>query len=257
MDKGGRVADSIRKKYRLDILTYDELESLCFSMGAYSKYQNIDGAQGRILLNGSGESCVITINDKITYKPKRKFVLAHEFGHFNMHKQIPTFVCDENDLNDWNSKDRFEYEANDFAAELLMPSSVINQESRQKDISYELIKELANKFGSSITATSIQFCKYGPEPCCLIYSTSGIIEWFVKSEDFDLGYIDVGNNVPKNSIAGDYYSKGEIYDEKQVVDPEDWFNQEYEEEVLIYEDCFILEKYDSVISLIWRCEDYQ
>ncbi|MFB9245229.1 ImmA/IrrE family metallo-endopeptidase [Massilia antarctica] len=67
------------------------------------------------------------------YGPRRRFTLAHEIGHFCMHRSTnqTTFVDTKATMNRresfWN---RFESEANNFAAELLMPGALITSAGR-------------------------------------------------------------------------------------------------------------------------------
>lgn len=68
-----------------------------------------------------------------SYAPRRRFTLAHEIGHFCMHRATnqTTFVDTKATMNRsesyWN---RFESEANNFAAELLMPADLIRSVGR-------------------------------------------------------------------------------------------------------------------------------
>jgi len=69
-----------------------------------------------------------------SYTPRRRFTLAHELGHFCMHRATnqTTFVDTKATMNRsesyWN---RLESEANSFAAELLMPAGLIRSIGRE------------------------------------------------------------------------------------------------------------------------------
>ncbi|MDY4860070.1 MAG: ImmA/IrrE family metallo-endopeptidase, partial [Campylobacter sp.] len=66
---------------------------------------------------------VITINKYHSYE-RRRFTLAHEFGHYCMHRE---YLINNKSIKDValfrseNTKDKKEFEANEFAAKLLMP----------------------------------------------------------------------------------------------------------------------------------------
>ncbi|RFU46937.1 ImmA/IrrE family metallo-endopeptidase [Paraburkholderia sp. DHOC27] len=67
-----------------------------------------------------------------SYPPRRRFTLAHEIGHYCLHVAHPggsqSFNDDAKTLNrDASYWDKQEFEANNFAAELLMPVSLINE----------------------------------------------------------------------------------------------------------------------------------
>nr|VFK49283.1 MAG: Zn-dependent peptidase ImmA, M78 family [Candidatus Kentron sp. TC]VFK49569.1 MAG: Zn-dependent peptidase ImmA, M78 family [Candidatus Kentron sp. TC]VFK65188.1 MAG: Zn-dependent peptidase ImmA, M78 family [Candidatus Kentron sp. TC] len=98
-----------------------------------------------------------------TYIPRMRFTIAHEIGHLILHIDpeigIREFIDTKKTLNRkdsyWDSK---EYEANNFAAQLLMPIDLINMHGDEIISSYvsdtgkermpvtEFIREMANLF---------------------------------------------------------------------------------------------------------------
>jgi hypothetical protein len=71
-----------------------------------------------------------------TFAPRRRFTLAHEIGHYCLHVAPAggrqSFNDDAQTLNrDAAYWDRQEFEANNFAAELLMPIALINKHGSQ------------------------------------------------------------------------------------------------------------------------------
>lgn len=67
----------------------------------------------------------IYINDKLSYSQQR-IVLAHEIGHAVLHKELNVCFLE---ANTFFIKNRFETEANVFAAELLVPDEVIYRDN--------------------------------------------------------------------------------------------------------------------------------
>lgn len=84
----------------------------------------------------NGEPRVWLNPEENSYGPRRRFTLAHEVGHYCLHMAHPdgrqSFNDDAKTLNRdlayWDSQ---EFEANNFAAELLMPVSLINECGKQ------------------------------------------------------------------------------------------------------------------------------
>ncbi len=69
---------------------------------------------------------VVTLNPiENTYEPRRRFTIAHEIGHYCLHSnQHRRFIDTRKNMSRTGSYwDTYEYEANAFAAELLMPES--------------------------------------------------------------------------------------------------------------------------------------
>lgn len=84
--------------------------------------------------------------------PQRKrFTIAHELGHFFLHREFKNTFVDEVFARSGESN-QIEREANAFAASLLMPSSLINKAIEFKgwrEIDDEKIEELAELFNVS------------------------------------------------------------------------------------------------------------
>lgn len=111
---------------------------------------------------------------KNTSKERKRFTLAHELGHFMLH------MAPENDLNNFdpitdtvisfNRDDNWDYtemEANNFAAQLLMPSSSIKENTKKiinldPNITKEsLVEKLADLFQVSEVAMKFRLTKLG------------------------------------------------------------------------------------------------
>ena len=64
---------------------------------------------------------MIVVSDDAYASGKWRFVIAHELGHFLRHPELDQFrLCTDADMGTWYRAGP-EQEANDFAAELLMP----------------------------------------------------------------------------------------------------------------------------------------
>ena len=63
---------------------------------------------------------LIKISNKISDEGQKRFVIAHELGHFINERKKNIHGCTPADLLGYKSKKQFEKDANTFAAELLM-----------------------------------------------------------------------------------------------------------------------------------------
>jgi Zn-dependent peptidase ImmA (M78 family) len=107
-------------------------------------------------------------------KERQRFTIAHELGHYILHSKLDPLFIDKEEENkvtilyrDDNSSSGEYYkerEANSFAAALLMPKKLIEQEvtnsPNKKDLS-KLISELAKKFEVSKQAMNIRLSRLG------------------------------------------------------------------------------------------------
>jgi Zn-dependent peptidase ImmA (M78 family) len=94
---------------------------------------------------------------------RRRFTIAHELGHFILHKNEGTLFLDKNFsvllrsqmTPETVQKQRLEQEANAFAAAILMPEELLKMELELKQFDFgneEAQKELAKKFNVSSIA---------------------------------------------------------------------------------------------------------
>jgi Zn-dependent peptidase ImmA (M78 family) len=122
----------------------------------------------------NGEPYIWVNPMKNTSKERKRFTLAHELGHFMLH------MAPANDLNNFDSitdtvisfnrDDNWDYtemEANNFAAQLLMPKLSIKKHIKiiideHSNISKEsLVEQLADLFQVSETAMKFRLTKLG------------------------------------------------------------------------------------------------
>lgn len=105
----------------------DKIASLLGIAVNYDASLHESGTVGKIQFSNGYP--VVTINPlENTYEPRRRFTLAHEIGHYCLHSNEAREGFTDNrrtmSRNDsyW---DRFESEANSFAAQLLMPKLLL------------------------------------------------------------------------------------------------------------------------------------
>ena len=116
------------------------LEEIIYSLNGIIKYNPLTGSSGRILMNN--DSAIITVDSNITYEAKRNWVTAHEIGHLCLHKGITRLFSDtEKTLSDWYKNGPHEQQANEFAAELLMPTLLFKKKVAGRRLSIGLIED--------------------------------------------------------------------------------------------------------------------
>jgi Zn-dependent peptidase ImmA (M78 family) len=232
------------------------LEEIALARGVTSVQPvKIDGAQGRITWDD--EDAIISYDSKIELEGKRRFVIAHELGHFELHKGLLNgiHVDTEKSLNEWFATGSHETEANLFAAELLMPAPLFIEQAGKKRFDFNLIKTLSSAFKTSFTATILRYKDLGDYPLAVIYCEKKRVKWRFFTNDFCLQYLPQGMEVPINTVAIDFFDGDQLPDEPEVIDAEAWFEQDfnlkYHRRKRFYEQCFRIGK-DGVLSCIWN-----
>jgi Zn-dependent peptidase ImmA (M78 family) len=122
---------------------------------AYPLEDNVSGIL--VIENGVG---MIGYN-QMESRVRRRFTVAHEFGHFVLHKDVSTLFVDKmfrasKDHPAYKAhKKKYEQQANEFAAALLMPESFIRNEVARLNLDLgdaEGLNQLATIFDVSSTA---------------------------------------------------------------------------------------------------------
>jgi Zn-dependent peptidase ImmA (M78 family) len=150
------------------------IEALIRRQGIEIARKNLDDeTSGFVYVDSTASSTVIGLNVKHS-KARQRFTLAHELGHFVLHKTGGDHLhVDEKDFffrfrdkHSQDGSDQQEREANTFAAELLMPRAFLEADlAGIKDglsVSDEkVIRAMATRYGVSLQALSFRLANLG------------------------------------------------------------------------------------------------
>lgn len=145
------------------------IEKLASLVGATIRYRPLNNDLSGMVQRIDDKTAIIGINSYHADVRKR-FSIAHEIGHLVLHEDESLHV-DENVRsvvqfrNEYSSLgiDDKEIEANQFAAEILMPEQMLAKDvSKSKDRGPEaVIEELAELYDVSIQSMTIRLTKMG------------------------------------------------------------------------------------------------
>lgn len=113
------------------------------------------------------------------------FTLAHEFGHYLLHRSelIDGIKCKREDMFRWDSEHgRREAEANEFASYLLMPRNLFETKMQEGNLSLHLLQHVADDFNVSLTAAILKWLSFTTERAMLVVGKDGFIDWTRCSE---------------------------------------------------------------------------
>lgn len=132
-----------------------------------------DETSGLIYVDVKTDHAVVGLNVSHS-KTRQRFTLAHELGHFLLHKKNEgglhvddrDFFIKFRDHHSSDGSDHEEREANAFAAELLMPSSFLKRDAEELGEGLSLsdetaVRELASRYGVSLQALSFRLVNLG------------------------------------------------------------------------------------------------
>lgn len=168
----------------------------------------VQGCDARVN-GGNGKHRLIVINTQTEPETRRRFSLAHEIGHIELHPDVNQLaLCTMKNLFWYNQVRPEEREADLFATELLMPEPWFQPRCDESEPSFELIEHLAGDFNTSLTATAIRYIEFCPYTCALVGSRNGRITSTIMSDSFRSGVrggVREGRLEPE-SYAADFFT---------------------------------------------------
>jgi len=201
----------------------------------------------------AGQKGIIAVKATIRESSRKRFTVAHEIGHFVMpHHRLLKSVCDERKIDSFDATlSRPEVEANEFAAELLLPSTVLSKKFNLQEFSLREISVVATEFETSLTATVRCFLGLTALPCAMVWSSDNQARWCARSELFRF-YLPLAELPAAGSFAGRLFKGDVVPTDFAVVPAEMWLDRQSAERVgTILEHSIYLPNYNAVLTLLW------
>lgn len=229
-----------------------QVMEIAMERGAFVRERHLDGSEARLIRKGG--LGIITVNSGISEEGRKRFAIAHELGHFELHFISQLIFCTEQDMYVWNENKVQEIEANEFAASILTPKDIFVQSFKRGQPNMEVVRDLAGKFTTTLTATALRYVQLSLEPCAVVISRDGIIKWYKKSTSFDF-HVRVGEKLSPNTYAFDFYDGVDLPDKPQKAPAYAWLTGDIDGESEIFEHSLALRSYGVVLSLLWIHEE--
>lgn len=172
--------------------------------------EQLSGLEGALIVPKEKSEGAILIN-KDRHESRKRYTIAHELGHyvhpFHRANSPDGFRCKKSDLavtkakpNDPHS--RMEQQANEFAAELLMPERAVAsfvRDNGEADLSH--ILELARRHDVSREAAARRYIPRIGDPAAIIFSNGGVVRYARLNESFPKLSVCRGDQVPPQSVS--------------------------------------------------------
>lgn len=214
----------------------------------------LHGFDGALVRAPSGKKgWGIIYNKAIASRGRINFTLAHELGHYLVHRlSYPNgFQCGEQDVVRWDSEyGQLEHQANAFASYLLMPLDDFRRQINSRDpANLEILGHCAKRYNVSLIAATRKWLEYTERRAVMVISRDGFILWARSSEKAlrTGAYFRTSGNpiaIPTNSLAARGRIEGSE-DSGIELSAGTWFKDESCCEVAI-----VSEQYDFTISLL-------
>jgi len=230
-----------------------DLDTIAWKVGHLRvEYGELDTAEGRLV--ATDHNGVIRVKASIASEGRRRFIIAHEIGHYRLHKTRS--ICDTlKNLSMWEEGNP-ETEANVFAGELLMPERLLSPRLKGIEPGLAAVDKLAADFRTSSLATAVQFVTYTKEPVALVVTIDGKMRWMRRSASF--GYF-----IPLAKPPHVFTAAGEILSGKNgntggmvSVPAGAWLKGfDLKGRDVIMEDVREVRHYGMIVSLLWINEE--
>jgi len=230
-----------------------DIEAIAQYCGATVLYESLAGCAARIL--GYGDRAFITVSAHDS-RARQRFSAGHELGHWLLDRaRVSAFACTDAQIASSWSKNDPEKRANRFAASLLLPTSMFRDEARLRPITFEVARELASTFSTSLTATSIRLLDLGSFPAMLVCLEPGSRRW-----KWHLRSKDVPGSLWPVDLPGEGTFAAEILAGRQdsgcgEVGSWGWFDHPGVDRFSVHEDTLAIG--GVVLSLLWWKDESQ
>ncbi|WDP89326.1 MAG: ImmA/IrrE family metallo-endopeptidase [Desulfobacter sp.] len=241
------AAQELHKKYGIIFPEQIRLRDIAYAEKALVVEKSITSAAASLVRTKNKATIRISPGDR---EERQRFSIAHELGHLKLNHQngkIKT-VCSQKDMMSWYKKS-IETEANYFASELILPTTMLEKLCDVEEVDFRPVKEIAKTFRSSLTATAIKFVRLNSEKCALVYSENGKIVWSYGSQDWDF-FIQRGVPLDERTEAYEFFQRKELYDDPIETPADAWFNDKQGIGEVV-EHSIGSKEFDFVLSLLW------
>ena len=152
-----------------------------FNIGVEPKPSNTKGVSGMLIKQGDNFGIMYATH--IKNRGFQNFSIAHELGHYLLDGHIDNILNNGVHVSDseFSYSNKYEWEADWFASELLMPNFLIRDDIRQNDLTWQLVSNIANKCKTSLEATARRVIAISKEPCALLIQHDNKVWTPVKS----------------------------------------------------------------------------
>nr|WP_278250758.1 ImmA/IrrE family metallo-endopeptidase [Shewanella sp. 4t3-1-2LB] len=192
-----------------------------------------DAFQGALVKHSKKAKWKIIYNNALVSDGRINFTLAHEFGHYILHRSLQNeFSCTTDKYESYDSglMAKVESEADEFASCLLMPLHDFRKQTENNDVSIELLIHCANRYNVSLMAAALKWKDIIPKRVVVVAARDGFLLWASSNKAAYMSgvYIRTKNNavpVPDNSLMKSD-SCGSIHGKTQVTNARIWFPNE-------------------------------
>ncbi|WP_429500883.1 ImmA/IrrE family metallo-endopeptidase (plasmid) [Robbsia andropogonis] len=209
----GQRAEALVSEFGISSPSDLDVEAIAYDAGMDVQYENLEGCEATLV--GVNNQAIATIRPSGN-RGRERFSVAHELGHWNMHRGR-SFRCRVEDQSTNLASDApTEKEADSYAAHLLMPRYLFDPAIRSgaKIPTFKHIGEVAQDFEVSVAAAIIRMAEVDSLPVIVACYNAQGFRWrsfaphvprrwrLVQTLHDDSFAYDIVNGVESKQCAG-------------------------------------------------------
>lgn len=211
--------------------------------------ERLGGLEGA-LVTDSPEKADASILVNLNSPPeRRRYTVGHELGHYLLPLHVPSSTgsrCTSDDMRRTSATTnsgrrrskaidksvREEIQANEFAAELLLPRKLFRLDLQRRELDLSHVCEIAVRYAMSKEATARRYVMLHDEPSAVVFSKSGVVRYVIRHEEFPWVDVRPGGPVPKDSITARWRKAGDGVSDWDELEAGIWVSDETHETLL-------------------------
>lgn len=201
----------------------DDIEAIALGLGLRIEEVPVRAFEGGLLRIKEANAGTILISNSIRDAGRRRFTLAHELGHYLLpnHGRGEGY-CRGQKLDSWGSSlSRMEREANEFAAEVLMPAPLIS-DLLAAEPDYASASKISQRCESSLSASAYRLAELTSHRFAVIWSENGQVKWSKGSKEFQAEFRVRHDACDHSTLAAKCFAGKEVPMGYDLVKADSW-----------------------------------
>jgi len=226
-------------------------------IGLQLHYRNATSYEGALLRMKGVPRGYIVLSSEVQEVRRQRFTLGHEIGHYLLPDQQDLCQpCGKTQIESWDDAlAKPERDANQFAAEILMPRSIVQPFLRESP-RFSHIEQIAQACETSLTASAYRLCELSSFRVAMVWSEALRVRWYKPSEEF-VRWVRKGS-VRQDSYAFDAFEGRPVPATFEFVPASAWlFEKGLKPDARILEHSVPMPSYDGVLTLLFIPEEIE
>jgi hypothetical protein len=219
-------------------------------IGLQLHYRPAKSYEGALLRMKNIPRGYVVLSTEVREVRRQRFTLGHEIGHYLLPDQQELCQpCGKQQIESWDEElAKPERDANQFAAEVLMPRSIVQPFLRESP-RLGHIEQMAEACATSLTASAYRYCELSSFRIAMVWSESRLVRWYKPSTEF-VRWVRKGN-IRQESYAFDAFEGRSVPARFESVPASAWlFENGLKADARILEHSVPMPGYDGVLTLL-------